>query len=64
MYYVNDGIYGSFTCVLYDHATVSPWLLESPLASADVHPADIWGPTCNSMDKICEAVLPELFVED
>lgn len=28
MYYVNDGVYGSFNCVLYDHATVSPLLLE------------------------------------
>ena len=22
MYYVNDGVYGSFNCLLYDHATV------------------------------------------
>lgn len=24
MYYINDGVYGSFNCVLYDHAVVSP----------------------------------------
>lgn len=23
MYYVNDGVYGSFNCVLFDHQTVS-----------------------------------------
>lgn len=28
MYYVNDGVYGSFNCLLYDHATVFPQLLE------------------------------------
>ena len=22
MYYINDGVYGSFNCLLYDHATV------------------------------------------
>ena len=24
MYYINDGVYGSFNCVLYDHAVVTP----------------------------------------
>ena len=38
--------------------------VQSPPAGASVYPADIWGPTCDSMDKICEAVLPELFVGD
>lgn len=28
MYYVNDGIYGSFNCIMFDHYTVSPSLLE------------------------------------
>ena len=28
MYYVNDGIYGSFNCLLYDHATVNPEVLR------------------------------------
>ena len=28
MYYVNDGVYGSFNCLLYDHAEVEPSLLE------------------------------------
>ena len=52
-------------CVVFivlHHLTL--FSLQSPLASAEVHPANIWGPTCDSMDKICEAVLPELFVGD
>ena len=28
MYYVNDGVYGSFNCILYDHVTPSPSALE------------------------------------
>ena len=28
MYYVNDGVYGSFNCLMYDHATVEPKLLK------------------------------------
>lgn len=26
MYYVNDGVYGSFNCILYDHAHCFPIL--------------------------------------
>lgn len=26
MYYVNDGVYGSFNCILYDHAHCLPVL--------------------------------------
>jgi ornithine decarboxylase len=28
MYYINDGVYGSFNCVLYDHAVVTPQPLK------------------------------------
>lgn len=28
MYYINDGIYGSFNCVVYDHAVVTPRTLK------------------------------------
>ena len=28
MYYVNDGVYGSFNCLMYDHAEVFPKLLK------------------------------------
>lgn len=32
-YYVNDGLYGSFNCVLYDHVTCTPSLLLTGPAS-------------------------------
>jgi len=28
MYYVNDGVYGSFNCILFDNATVNPVLYD------------------------------------
>nr|XP_032521208.1 probable ATP-dependent RNA helicase spindle-E [Danaus plexippus plexippus] len=28
MYFINDGVYGSFNCVLYDHQVVTPELLQ------------------------------------
>ena len=27
MYYVNDGVYGSFNCLMFDHAIVHPEVL-------------------------------------
>ncbi|KJH51515.1 Pyridoxal-dependent decarboxylase, pyridoxal binding domain protein [Dictyocaulus viviparus] len=41
MYYINDGVYGSFNCILFDHDEV-----------AEEYPTTIWGPTCDSLDKI------------
>ena len=28
MYYVNDGVYGSFNCLMYDHAEVTPQVVN------------------------------------
>jgi ornithine decarboxylase len=29
MYYIDDGVYGSFNCILYDHQKVTPdWLFK------------------------------------
>jgi len=63
MYYVNDGVYGSFNCLLYDHATVEPSLID-PEQSADkpLYKCSIWGPTCDGLDCIkSECMLPELY---
>jgi len=64
MYYVNDGVYGSFNCLLYDHATVRPIV---PKISDDepLHMSSIWGPTCDGLDCIAtKTLLPELDVGD
>ena len=28
MYFVNDGVYGSFNCILYDHITPTPFIVK------------------------------------
>eukprot|EP00470_Lotharella_oceanica_P002457 CAMPEP_0170166926 /NCGR_PEP_ID=MMETSP0040_2-20121228/469_1 /TAXON_ID=641309 /ORGANISM="Lotharella oceanica, Strain CCMP622" /LENGTH=455 /DNA_ID=CAMNT_0010404781 /DNA_START=147 /DNA_END=1514 /DNA_ORIENTATION=- len=72
MYYINDGLYGSFNCVMYDHVNLSktnhPFSLDnswqvdgSTLVSRDVYPCSLWGPTCDGLDCVMEdANLPLL----
>ncbi|XP_065842901.1 ornithine decarboxylase-like isoform X2 [Oscarella lobularis] len=66
MYYVNDGVYSSFNCLLFDHATVHPKLIKKASCGDDVATVcSIWGPTCDSMDCVMEkCVLPELEIGD
>ncbi|BFZ16336.1 hypothetical protein BsWGS_19374 [Bradybaena similaris] len=60
MYYVNDGVYGSFNCIMYDHAHPEPRVISD---SPDRFVSSIWGPTCDGLDCIVpECKLPELEV--
>ena len=61
-YYLDDGLYGSYSGQLYDHARypVEP-LKDSP----NRYPAVLAGPTCDSIDVIAEnLMLPRLDVGD
>jgi len=64
MYYVNDGVYGSFNLTIFDHTPVRALSLKkSP--NAPVYQSSVWGPTCDSMDMIMEKTyLPEMEVGD
>ena len=63
MYYVNDGVYGSFNCILYDHAHPVPRPLMPPPEGCDQYECSIWGPTCDGLDQVFEyGTLPELAV--
>lgn len=67
MYYVNDGVYGSFNCILFDHQHPTPLaLFPDRLGKADsTAVSSIWGPTCDSMDCVSkEAVLPKMELGD
>eukprot|EP00914_Ancora_sagittata_P029426 GHVO01058205.1.p1 GENE.GHVO01058205.1~~GHVO01058205.1.p1 ORF type:complete len:457 (+),score=52.33 GHVO01058205.1:250-1620(+) len=66
MYYVNDGVYGSFNCLLFDHAEVLPQLVQpEDYTDAPRFTCSIWGPTCDGIDCISEETrLPELFMGD
>jgi len=61
-YYLNDGIYGPFNCIYFDHS--DPRLIPLNLQSNDtLYESTVFGPTCDSVDKIAEDVLlPELFI--
>lgn len=62
MYYVNDGVYGSFNCLLYDHAEVEANIPSICRRDGGMlFKSSIWGPTCDGLDRILEEVeLPEL----
>lgn len=60
--YVNDGIYGSMNCTLYDHQKIEPRVLTSegefcffqdiagPTSTSKKY--SVWGPTCDGLDCI------------
>ncbi|TFK34528.1 ornithine decarboxylase [Crucibulum laeve] len=58
MYYINDGVYGAFNCILFDHQIVHPYVLSMKgsfhIASSEPqHVSSVWGPTCDSIDCVC-----------
>ncbi|HYL04344.1 MAG TPA: type III PLP-dependent enzyme [Steroidobacteraceae bacterium] len=61
-YYLDDGLYGSYSGQLYDHAR---YPVEPLRAGAERLPAVLAGPTCDSIDVIAEnLMLPLLRVGD
>jgi len=70
LYYVSDGIYGSFNSIMFDHAHPIPEFLASSVDSCKIesrptYMSKLFGPTCDSMDVICKDIeLPELEVGD
>ncbi|HYX34742.1 MAG TPA: hypothetical protein VE954_16715 [Oligoflexus sp.] len=70
LYYLNDGVYGSFNSIMFDHAKPQPLpvsrlllehlVLEKPMGftgldtDARLFPATFFGLTCDSMDVIVE----------
>lgn len=66
-YYLNDGVYGSFNSLLYDHQLPNGRVLaeEKAAEGALLQQASLWGPTCDALDKIQDNVrLPSLAIGD
>jgi ornithine decarboxylase len=62
IYYLNDGIYGSFNCIYFDHCmpTILPF---NERRESKLYKSTIFGPTCDSIDLISEdLMLPELAI--
>jgi ornithine decarboxylase len=61
-YYLDDGLYGSYSGQLFDHAR---YPVESLRAGEPLLPSVLAGPTCDSIDVIAEnLLLPELKAGD
>jgi ornithine decarboxylase len=57
-YYLDDGLYGSFSGQVFDH---TQYPLETLVAAAPTYPSVLAGPTCDSFDVIRENIeLPKL----
>lgn len=67
-YWLTDGLYGSFNCILYDGQKPQPHVLRSPLLptleGAGVKEGEgvqfkstLWGPTCDSADYVYKDIL-------
>lgn len=67
MVYVNDGVYGNFSSIMFDHQHPVPKVLlaggKNMYEKMDASPCvpgrgveySIWGPTCDGIDRICES---------
>jgi ornithine decarboxylase len=61
-YYLDDGLYGSYSAQLFDHATFP---LEALVDAGESFASVLAGPTCDSIDVVAEnIVLPKLKVGD
>ena len=61
IYYLNDGMYGSFNCIYFDHS--NPVIMPFNERDGKLHKSRLFGPTCDSMDLITENImLPELAI--
>jgi ornithine decarboxylase len=61
-YYLDDGVYGSYSGQMYDHAK---YPIEALAALGETYPSVLAGPTCDSIDVISENLdLPTLDVGD
>jgi ornithine decarboxylase len=57
-YYLDDGLYGSYSGMIYDHAV---YPVEALHTEGELYPSVLAGPTCDSIDVITEDImLPKL----
>jgi ornithine decarboxylase len=66
--YINDGVYGSFNCVVFDHAIVVPQVLvrkSGQVSTEELIPTKLFGPTCDSIDVVLSSYeLPSMDIGD
>ncbi|KAL8736892.1 MAG: hypothetical protein Q9181_002232 [Wetmoreana brouardii] len=58
MLYLNDGVYGNFSSIIFDHQHPSPRVLSKQNHDGNdgrMTDYSIWGPSCDGIDRISEA---------
>lgn len=68
-YWIADGIYGSFNCMLYDHVDPTTLFkgvhrLDASATNEQTYASTIFGPTCDGLDKVMDIGLPDLCIGD
>lgn len=66
-YTINDGVYGSFNCIIYDHVEPNINIVKKTKNNLPqrLYKTTIFGPTCDSMDTITKtAIMPKLNIGD
>lgn len=59
MLYLNDGVYGNFSNIIFDHQHPVGQILSTGCTKATPTEYSIWGPTCDGIDLISDrCVLP------
>jgi ornithine decarboxylase len=62
LYYLSDGLYGSFNNIVFDHAKPLPLSMKT---SETKSRSTLFGPTCDSIDVVCKDIdLPEMEIGD
>ena len=57
-YYLDDGVYGSFSGIMFDHGD---YPIEALRKSSRLYPCVLAGPTCDSIDVVAQGImLPKL----
>ncbi|XP_020944297.1 antizyme inhibitor 1 isoform X4 [Sus scrofa] len=65
MYYLNDGVYGSFASKLSEDLNTIPEVHKKYKEDEPLFTSSLWGPSCDELDQIMEnCLLPELNVGD
>jgi len=68
LYYIGDGVYGSFNCILFDHYTPPKPVLVPAKAGNDLDKlmsCTVFGPTCDGIDTIYDKIeLPLMNIGD
>ncbi|XP_036411447.1 antizyme inhibitor 1b [Megalops cyprinoides] len=66
LYYMNDGVYGSFAIKLLEDTIPAPSVHKKSARGAEpLFVSSLWGPSCDGLDRVVERLLlPELSVGD